>query len=123
MGTTVSVLEDKIYINFGDKKVNTETAEKIFRICMKKKKLYLSGYEHSHDTRVKMAGLGIIFKKWEDCPEMCITFTFHKDEDRVIIGAQVAQNGKTKRRPLDEQNYFLMQWQQDVADEIEQVLG
>ncbi len=120
---TISVLEDKIYINFDGEKVNAEIAEKIFRICMKKKKLYLSGYEHGRDTRVKMAGLGIIFKKWEYCPEICITFTFHKDEDRVIINAQVAQNGKTKRRPLGEQSYFLRQWQQDVADEIEQVLG
>ncbi|MBR2710652.1 hypothetical protein IKF02_03445 [Candidatus Saccharibacteria bacterium] len=99
--------------------INKETTEKINEICIRKKKKYLSGYEHSRRTRVKLADVGVFFNKWESYPNVCITYLFKKEGDDLIINAIIPTQPQHATKTQQELEYWRAMWQQDVADELE----
>lgn len=103
--------------------VNKETTELVNEICIRKKKLYLSGYEHSRRTRVKLADVGVFFNKWESFPSVCITYLFKKEGDTLIINAIIPTQPQHKNKTQTELEHWRSMWQQDVAEEIEQIFS
>lgn len=118
----LSVKDNDIYIDKID--IDTETAEKIMKICHKYKHLYLDGFPHGRNTRKKLAGTGAVFNKWENSPHVCITYVFKKANEKVIINAIIANRQDVSRIYTDEElQLFLQQWQQDVLESLEETFN
>ena len=99
--------------------IDKEATEKINEICIRKKKKYLSGYDHSRGTRVKLADIGIYFEKWDGYPNVCITYLFKKEDNNLVINSIIPTQPQHKNKTWQELEHWRSMWQQDVADEIE----
>lgn len=89
--------------------------EKILEICLKYKKLYMDGYPHGRDKRLKLAKAGVIYTEWEGSPHVTICYLPKTLPDGLEITAlPSAKKGKS----AVELQLIAQKWQQDVIDAI-----
>ena len=93
--------------------------EEILDVCSRWKNMFLFGLPH-HATKRKLAAkAGIIYKKWADCPKVCISYVPVERSNGDLIIKLLFSNTDTAPHTEKEIDYLISLFQQDGVEEIE----
>lgn len=115
----------KIYLNDEDNGIvisgdlSITAREEILDVLNRWKNMFLLGYPHHSAKRKISAKAGIIYKKWTDCPKVCITYLPVQCSDGDLVIKLLFSNTDKTPRTKEEINYLISMFQQYVAEEIE----
>lgn len=111
---------DKGVIKLDAENITNEEKEKLLTILHKHKHLFLDGFPHGKKTRRELKKkAGIVYEKWKDSPEVCITYYLTSTNDGLEIVSMIGNlDDAAKKYTQTELFHFMQLWQQDVIDEI-----
>ncbi|MEE0887934.1 MAG: hypothetical protein U0L97_01820 [Candidatus Saccharimonadaceae bacterium] len=115
----------KVYLNDEDNGIvisgdlSITAREEILDVLNRWKNMFLLGYPHHSAKRKISAKAGIIYKKWTDCPKVCITYLpVQRSNGDLVIKLLFSNTDKTPHTK-EEIDYLISMFQQHVVEEIE----
>lgn len=102
-----------------DSGLSITAREEVLDVCSRWKNMFLIGYPHHSNKRKLSAKAGIIYKKWEDCPKVCISYLPMERENGDLVIKLLFSNTSKEPRTKKEIDYLISLFQQYVVEEIE----
>ncbi len=93
--------------------------EEILDVCSRWKNMFQFGYPHHSAKRKLSAKAGIIYKRWADCPKVCISYLPIQRSNGDLVIKLLFSNTSKEPHTQKEIEYLISLFQQHVIEEIE----